>query len=47
MQLPELTIESVRDNFDAVMDPSAATISVIDPPDAEFDVGARPYGGSG
>ena len=40
---PALTIESVRDNFDAVMDPGGAAISLIDAPGEEFDVGARPY----
>jgi short-subunit dehydrogenase len=39
----ELTLETVRDNFDKVMDPTRSRIEVIPEPGEEIDAGARPY----
>jgi NAD(P)-dependent dehydrogenase (short-subunit alcohol dehydrogenase family) len=38
------TIESIRDNFATIMDPSGAKINVIPTLGNEVDVGAKPYG---
>jgi hypothetical protein len=37
------TIESIRDNFDTVMDTTGAAINLIPTPGNEVDVGAKPY----